>query len=92
MTFDEVLARVLDLLQRQGRVSYRVLKRRFDLDDEISKTSRPKSSRRNSSPGMRRGRCWCGRGARRGPRRQRRRERPPRAPHDTARRISPRRS
>jgi class 3 adenylate cyclase len=33
MTFDEVLAGVLDLLQRQGRVSYRALKRRFDLDD-----------------------------------------------------------
>ena len=34
MTFDEVLAGVLDLLQRQGRVSYRALKRRFDLDDD----------------------------------------------------------
>src|SRR5213595_2736089 len=33
MTFDEVLAQVLDLLQRQGRVAYRALKRRFDLDD-----------------------------------------------------------
>src|SRR6266699_228787 len=33
MTFDVVLAQVLDLLQRQGRVSYRALKRRFDLDD-----------------------------------------------------------
>ena len=29
MTFDEVLAHVLDLLQRQGRVSYRALKRRL---------------------------------------------------------------
>ena len=34
MTFDEVLAQVLDLLQRQGRVSYRALKRRFALDDD----------------------------------------------------------
>src|SRR5687768_6004523 len=34
MTFDEVLAHVHDLLQRQGRVSYRALKRRFDLDDD----------------------------------------------------------
>src|SRR3989454_3552072 len=34
MTFDEVLTQVLALLQRQGRVSYRALKRRFDLDDE----------------------------------------------------------
>jgi hypothetical protein len=34
MTYDELLAQVLDLLQRQGRVSYRALKRRFGLDDE----------------------------------------------------------
>jgi hypothetical protein len=34
MTFDELLAQVLDLLQRQGRVSYRALKRRFALDDD----------------------------------------------------------
>ncbi len=34
MTFDEILAQVLDLLQRQGRVSYRALKRRFTLDDD----------------------------------------------------------
>jgi class 3 adenylate cyclase/tetratricopeptide (TPR) repeat protein len=34
MTFDEVLAQVLVLLQREKRVSYRALKRRFDLDDD----------------------------------------------------------
>jgi len=34
MTFDELLARVTELLQRQGRVSYRALKRRFSLDDD----------------------------------------------------------
>src|SRR5437868_2717980 len=33
MTFDEVLTQVLELLQREQRVSYRALKRRFDLDD-----------------------------------------------------------
>src|SRR5438105_3328065 len=33
MTFDDILAQVLALLQREGRVSYRALKRRFDLDD-----------------------------------------------------------
>jgi class 3 adenylate cyclase len=33
MTFDDILAQVLDLLRREGRVSYRALKRRFDLDD-----------------------------------------------------------
>src|SRR5215470_4292196 len=34
MTFDEVLAQIIDLLKRQGRVSYSALKRRFDLDDD----------------------------------------------------------
>jgi hypothetical protein len=34
MTFDEVLQQVRDLLQREGRVAYRILKRRFDLNDE----------------------------------------------------------
>jgi hypothetical protein len=34
MTFDDVLAQVVALLQRQGRVSYRALKRRFALDDD----------------------------------------------------------
>ena len=34
MEFDELLAQVIALLQRQGRVSYGALKRRFRLDDE----------------------------------------------------------
>jgi len=34
MTFDEVLAQVRELLEREGRVSYRALKRRFGLDDD----------------------------------------------------------
>ena len=34
MTFDEVLAQVQELLQREKRLSYRGLKRRFALDDE----------------------------------------------------------
>jgi class 3 adenylate cyclase len=35
MTFDDILAQVLDLLQREGRVSYRALKVRFQLDDDL---------------------------------------------------------
>jgi len=35
MTFDAILAQVLDLLQRDGRVSYRALKVRFQLDDDL---------------------------------------------------------
>lgn len=34
MTFDEILVQVIELLQREGRVSYRALKRRFELDDD----------------------------------------------------------
>jgi hypothetical protein len=34
MTFDEILAQVLELLQREKRLSYRGLKVRFALDDE----------------------------------------------------------
>jgi class 3 adenylate cyclase/tetratricopeptide (TPR) repeat protein len=33
MTFEEVLNQAMALLQRQGRVSYRALKRQFDLDE-----------------------------------------------------------
>ena len=34
MTFDEILDQAIDMLRRRGRVSYRALKRRFDLDDD----------------------------------------------------------
>ncbi len=34
MTFDEVLIQVRELLEREGRVAYRILKRRFELSDE----------------------------------------------------------
>ena len=33
MTFEEILNQTLAMLQRQGRVSYRALKRQFSLDD-----------------------------------------------------------
>ncbi len=35
MQFDEILTQVVEILQRQGRVSYRALKLRFELDDEF---------------------------------------------------------
>src|SRR2546428_8066483 len=34
MTFDDILEQVITLLQRQGRVSYSALKRRFALNDD----------------------------------------------------------
>jgi class 3 adenylate cyclase/predicted ATPase len=33
MTFEEILAHIIEVLQREGRISYRALQRRFDLDD-----------------------------------------------------------
>src|SRR3989442_182908 len=35
MEYDEVLAQILALLQQERRLSYRVLKRRFQLDDDF---------------------------------------------------------
>jgi hypothetical protein len=35
MDYEAVLAQVLVLLQREGRLSYRVLKRRFGVDDDL---------------------------------------------------------
>src|SRR5262245_17100639 len=34
MTFEEILAQVREQLQREGRIAYRILKRRFDLSDD----------------------------------------------------------
>src|SRR5262249_10542054 len=34
MDYDELVAKVIELLQREKRVPYRSLKRRFDLDDD----------------------------------------------------------
>jgi hypothetical protein len=34
MKFSAVVEQVLEMLQRQGRISYRALKREFDLDDD----------------------------------------------------------
>jgi class 3 adenylate cyclase len=34
MTFDEILEHAIEMLRRRGRLTYRALKRQFDLDDE----------------------------------------------------------
>jgi hypothetical protein len=34
MTVEELITEVMAVLQREGRISYRILKRRFNLDDE----------------------------------------------------------
>jgi hypothetical protein len=33
MTFEEILIQVRELLERERRIAYRILKRRFELDD-----------------------------------------------------------
>ena len=35
MTFEELLDQAIVLLQRRGRVTYRTLKRQFQLDDDV---------------------------------------------------------
>ena len=35
MTFDEILDQVRELLRQRGRVTYRSLKLRYQLDDEL---------------------------------------------------------
>jgi hypothetical protein len=44
MTFEEILNPALALLQRQGRVSYRALKRQFALDETYVEDSRKYAS------------------------------------------------
>lgn len=34
MTFEEILVHVREMLEREGRVAYRILKRRFELNDD----------------------------------------------------------
>ena len=57
MTFDEVLEQVRELLQSKGRLAYRALKRRFDLDDEYLEDLKANSPKPNTWPGMRTVRC-----------------------------------
>ena len=33
LTFEEVVDQAIEMLQRRGQVTYRLLKRQFDLDD-----------------------------------------------------------
>ncbi len=34
MTFEEIVDQAIDMVRRRGRVTYRMLKRQFELDDE----------------------------------------------------------
>ncbi len=45
MDFYELVGQVLELLKRQGRVSYRALKRQFDLGDAYIEDLKPEITR-----------------------------------------------
>jgi hypothetical protein len=60
MTFDELLAEVIALLQRQGRVSYRALKLRFTLDDDYLDGLKDELIMRNAWRSMRTAESWSG--------------------------------
>jgi hypothetical protein len=60
MTFDDPPAQSCDLLQRQGRVSYWALQRRFTSVTTILKTSRLSSSRSRNWLRIGTGRCSSG--------------------------------
>jgi class 3 adenylate cyclase len=49
MTFDELLDQIVELLHHRGRVTYRALKRRFDLDDEYLEST-PEASAPTPQP------------------------------------------
>jgi hypothetical protein len=50
MTFDEDLSQVQELLQREQRVSYRGLKRRFALDDDYLEDLKEELIRNTQAP------------------------------------------
>ena len=45
MTFEEILDQAIAMLQRRGRVTYRALKRQFQLDDAYSGGSEGRTHR-----------------------------------------------
>ena len=60
MTFDDILAQIINLLQKDRRVSYRALKRRFELDEakawlgcapQSFRSEQPRKFRRGSRHG-----------------------------------------
>ncbi len=50
MSFIEVVDQVVELLRTRGRISYRALKREFDLDDETLEDLKETASQTADSP------------------------------------------
>ena len=65
MTFEEILDQAIALLQRRGRVSYRALKRQFQLEDDYLEDLKTEM---HQSPTLGRRRGWRSAGLGEGPR------------------------
>ena len=62
MDFSEIVDQVDTLLQQRGRLTYRALKREFELDEEQLEALKERTDRRRSrSRPTKTARCWCGR-------------------------------
>ena len=49
MTFEEILDQAIAMLQRRGRVTYRLLQRQFQLDDDTLAISSQNSAMRTET-------------------------------------------
>lgn len=59
MKFSEVVEQVLGLLQRQGRVSYRMIKPELDLDDDYSEDLKAEIINVRQLAADEDGTAWC---------------------------------
>ena len=57
MTFEEIIDQAIALLQHRGRLTYRALKRQFNIDDDYLEDLKADSSRANGSRWMKMGQC-----------------------------------
>jgi hypothetical protein len=60
MTFEEILDQALAMLQRRGRVTYRTLKRQFQLDEDALEDLKAEIIKGQRLAVDENGKCWCG--------------------------------
>ena len=77
MTFEELLDQAIALLQRRGRLTYRALKRQFNIDDDYLEDLKAELIQGQRLAVDEEGQCWSGRAIRGG-------RRPSRSPHADA--------
>jgi hypothetical protein len=64
MTFEEILDQAIALLRRRRRLTYRALKRQFDLNDDYLEDLKVKLIQSQRLAIDAEGTCWSGRGVR----------------------------